>query len=119
MKNIILLISVLVVGACASMPTMKSVAGTYEIKIGENTFRMVLLGNGISEGYKNGKKDELEHKWSISKEGELHVTDPNGDILVCRINKDGSITQIAGIPKYDGKTNVWPKEFQTTLKKIK
>ena len=72
MKNIILLISVLIVSACASMPTAKSVVGTYEEKQDGDTYRLVLLENGISERYTNGKKEEKEGKWKISEEGELH-----------------------------------------------
>ena len=70
MKNLILLIAVMVLSACASMPTVKSVAGTYEDKGGEDTLRMVLLNNGIGVDYFNDKKEE-EFKWLISKGGEL------------------------------------------------
>jgi len=118
MKNLILLIAVLIVSACASMPTVKSVAGTYEGKNDDgDIMRMVLLKNGVVEGYVNGKKKEGEDKWKITKEGELHGTDPDG-ALVFRINKDRSITVIAGIPK-DGKRIDIPKEQQLTFKKIK
>ena len=61
MKNLILLIAVMVIGACASMPAMKSVAGTYELKIDGDTYRSVLLENGIVESYKNGKKREKSY----------------------------------------------------------
>ena len=118
MKNIILLVAVMVVSACASMPTVKSVAGTYEIKRGENTFRMVLLENGVVEGYINGENEVLEGKWKLTKEGEIHASDSHGNILVCRINKDGSITRIASIDK-DGERKEVPKDKQNTLKKIK
>ena len=118
MKNIILLVAVVVVGACASMPTVKSGAGTYEYKEDGYTYRMVFLDNGISEVYINGKKREEEGKWKLTKEGELHATYPwKESILVHRINKDGSITLIARIE--DGKREEAPKEAQITLKKIK
>ena len=118
MKNIILLIAVMVLSACASMPTMKSVAGTYEIKVDGDTFRLVLLENGNRKLYLNGKKQEGEHKWKISKEGELHITNPDGGIVISRINKDGSITAIAFIYK-DGEREEVGKEEQFTYKKIK
>ena len=70
MKNIILLIAVMVVSAYATTSTVKSVAGTYELKKDGDTYRGVLRENGISEGYINGKKYE-EGKWRISKEGEM------------------------------------------------
>jgi len=117
MKNIILLIAVLVVSACATTSTVKSVSGTYELKIDGDTYRSVLLENGIVESYKNGKKREEEGKWKISKEGELHDI-YNGDIFVFRINKDTSITLIAEINK-DGKRVDLPKEKQITVKRIK
>ena len=118
MKNIILLIAVMVVSACATTSTVKSVAGTYEIKRGEDTYRAVLLENGIVEAYLNGKKREEEGKWKISKDGELHLTEPIGNILVYRINKDGDITIIARIDE-DGERYEAPKEHQATYKKIK
>ena len=125
MKNIILLIAVMVIGACATTSTKpvkeltlrEKVVGTYEVKVEEDTHRGVLLENGIFEVYENGKKEEKEGKWKISKEGELHVTRYD-DVYVYRINKDGSVTQISYIPK-DGKRKDIPKEGQDTLKKIK
>ena len=124
MKNIILLIAVLVVGACASVPTVKSVAGTYEQKKDGDTARIVFLENGIVEEYANGKKEEeVEHKWSISKEGGIHVTIHDETTGIWRINKDSSITLIAGAFKV-GKNSprIWqyyPKEAHMTFKKIK
>ena len=117
MKNIILLITVMVLSACATTSTVKSVAGTYELKIDGDTYRSVLLENGIVESYKNGKK-RSEAKWKISKEGELYVTSSDGFIVVYRINKDRSITVIAFISK-DGKRREALKENQFTYKKIK
>jgi len=118
MKNLMLIIAVMVLSACATTSTVKSVAGTYEHKKDGDTYRGVFLENGILEQYRNGKKREGEEaKWKVV-EGELHATDPDGDIAVCRINKDGSITFIAYIPK-DGKREDIPKEGQPTAKKIK
>jgi len=90
------------------------------LKEGEYTLRIVLLENGVGEGYKNGKKNVDYLKWSISEDGELHIVDKDGDILVFRINKDKSLTGgIATIDK-DGKRTANPKEDQlVTLKKIK
>ena len=118
MKNTLLVIVALLVGGCASTPTMKSVAGTYEVKVGENTVRMVVLENGNFEGYINDKQDSEEGKWSISEEGELHCVDEDGDIGVFRINEDGDITWIAEIDT-EGKRTDFPKEDQTTWKKRK
>ena len=105
MKNLILLIAVLIVSACATTSTVKCVAGVYEIKVDEGrrikgvkqreAYRMVFLENGISEWYKNSDK-RAEAKWSIVN-GELHIVDKYGDTAVCRINKDGNITVIARI----------------------
>jgi len=93
----------------------KRVIGTYEVKVDGETFRDVYLENGVVEGYVDDKKDEEEGKWSISKEGELHFIYENGDIVVFRINKDGSITIITYIDK-DGEREDYPKEDQHTYK---
>ena len=114
MKNTLIVIVALLVGGCDTRPTMESVAGTYELK----DYRAVLLENGIWEDYLNGEKGDREAKWKITKEGELQTTYSDGGIIVCRINKDGSITDIAYIPK-DGKRVDLPKEDQDTFKKIK
>ena len=95
----------------------QKVVGEYELKIDGDTYRSVLLENGIVESYKNGKK-RSEAKWKISKEGELYVTSSDGFIVVYRINKDRSITVIAFISK-DGKRREALKENQFTYKKIK
>ena len=95
----------------------EKVIGTYELKENGGTYRWVFLANGIVEYYTNGKNDD-EGKWSISEEGEMHVENKDGDISVGRINKDGSITNIATIYK-DGKRTDKPKEEQDTVKKIK
>ena len=108
----------MVIGACATTSTVKSVAGTYELKRNGFTYRTVFLENGIAEGYRNGKKREEEGKWKISKDGELHVTDPDGNTAISRINIDGSITWIARIDA-DGKRGDVPKDKQQTFKKIK
>jgi len=96
----------------------QKVVGEYEFKTDEDTVRLVLLENGIWEGYVNGKKSKGDCKWSISKDGELHIIGKDGDGGVYRINKDGSMTIIADTYK-DGKREDVPKENQRTFKKIK
>ena len=100
----------------------EKVVGEYEIKLGVDTGRLVLLENGVAESYTNGKKQEEDGKWKISEEGELHFTDSNGIIngiiSVYRINKDSSITLIADITK-EGEREDYPKEYQLTPKRIK
>ena len=123
MKNLILLIAVIIVSACASVPTVESMAGTYEGKKDGDTYRTVLLENGVSEYYENGKKVE-EGKWSISKEGEMHIIDDVGDILVLSINKDESITYIAEIKgekreDYPAWVKIPAHPLAETMKKIK
>ena len=94
------------------------VVGAYEVKVGGNTVRMVLLENGIFEGYVNDEQDLEEGKWSISEEGEIHGVDEDGDIGVFRINEDGDITWIAEIDT-EGKRTDFPKQHKRTLKKLK
>ncbi len=110
----VLMVGLLAVG-CATMPTMKSVAGVYEVKdIDGDTVSAVLLENGITEKYENGKL-EGKYKWSIVH-GEIYVEDD--DVTVLKTNKDGSLTAIAEIDK-DGKRTDHPKEEQITAKRIK
>ena len=54
----------------------------------------------------------------LSRKWELHIIDEDGDADVIRINKDGSITNIATIDK-DGEREDTPKEDQVTVQKIK
>ena len=114
----------MVLSACATTSTKpvkeltlrEKVVGEYELTEDGVTYRTVFLKYGIAEYYINGENEVLEGKWKLTKEGELHATDPDGDILVCRINKDGSITLIAGIPK-DGERK--DRAEGVTYKKIK
>ena len=97
--------------------TKEDVVGTYEIKEDGYSFRLVLLEDGIGEGYENGKKEHGDAEWELV-DGELHVAPPDEGTRVLKINKDGSITSIARIDA-DGKREEVPKERQMTLKKIK
>jgi len=100
-------------------PEEQKVVGEYEFKNDGGSGGLILLENGNSEAYYNGKKVEEEGKWGISKEGELHVGDRAGiQLLFFRINNDSSITAIARMSK-DGKREEAPKEYQSTFKKIK
>ena len=118
MKNLILIISVLVLSACATTPTVKSVAGTYEYKKGKGTYRAVFLKGGVYEQYSNGEKDVTDkYHWKRVGE-EIHGGGSDGILVVIRINKDGSLTPIHRLDK-DGKRRDLPKEAQMTLKKIK
>ena len=133
MKNLILIISILLAVSCGKgkeaqtktkvtepvkeLTAEEEVVGEYEIKIDGDTGRLVLLKNGAAEAYANGKKDVEEAKWSISKEGEIHVT-TSYERVVYRINKGSSITHIAYISK-EGEREDIPKDKQITLKKIK
>ena len=118
MKNILLVIAVLFVGACATTPTMKSVAGAYERKDGGNTIKSVLMENGIYKEYNNGKTDGKDYKWKISKDGEVHIDNKFGDTTVFKINPAGSLTVIANIHQNGKRTDV-SKDEQLTWEKIK
>jgi hypothetical protein len=121
MKYITLIIGLLVVG-CGTLKD--KVIGTYEGEGDGYAVRAVLHKNGIYKGYRNGKKEVEDGKWSISKDGELHLIEA-GDTVVFRINtKDNlgtrpvsSITLIANIA--DGKRTDIPKGKQQTIEKIK
>ena len=138
-----ILIGLLVVG-CATIPVKEltleeKVVGTYEAKKGEDTARLVLLENGIADGYKISEKEKEGYKWSTIKAGEIHLKKVDGDIVVLRINRDDSLTFISviftnegiraklqdeGDPKIlifnkDGLRREVPKKGQVTFKKIK
>ena len=113
MKNLITIIVMLVVG-CATL--RDRVIGTYESRHGANSLKIIILENGVLEGYQDGEKEE-DAKWSIVGK-EVHVEEPNnGGISVARINPDGSLTATAMIK--NGKREDLPKEDQFTFKKIK
>ena len=85
--------------------------GTY----GDDPIKMVFLKNGVCESYVSGEKVD-DAKWK-AVDGEIHIINEGG-ISIARININGSLTEIAKIPK-GGKRISTPKEFQLTLKKIK
>ena len=95
-----------------------SVVGEYKFKDDEDTFKIVLLKNGVYEFYFKGNKN-AKAKWSIDNI-EIHISFAVlfGRINVYRINQDKSITVIANIDK-DGKRRDLTKEEQSTFKKIK
>ena len=97
--------------------TKEDVVGTYEAKKDGRTEGVIFLENGVIESYENGKKRELEAKWTIIN-GEIHGEVEGGRILVFSINEDKSVTNIAVIDK-DGEREDIPKEHQVPLKKIK
>tara|TARA_B100000953_G_C17783012_1_gene346236 strand:+ start:112 stop:492 length:381 start_codon:yes stop_codon:yes gene_type:complete len=126
MKVLMLLTSILLLGACAITPvvppTVKSVSGTYQgMKYG-STYKLVLLESGVAEAYtygKNGKIEDIQKaKWKLAA-GEIFSYDEGtGGGRIFRINKDDSLTRIARTGK-GGKREDYPKEEQTTYKKIK
>jgi len=94
----------------------KKVVGEYEEKYDGDTLKWVFLENGHIELYSDGEKD-LESIWIIVNK-EIHIRAFHGSgILVFRINKDRSITEIAFIDY--GKREDFPKEDQHTIQKIK
>ena len=105
MKNFIT-ISILFVG-CATTPTVKSVVGSYEAKIG----KFVFLENGKCQAFI--KDEEKTGTWKLV-EKEVHIEEVT-DIL--KIESNGNLTIIALIE--DGKRTDFPKDEQITLEKIK
>ena len=132
MKTLVLLSTILLLGACATnthkekstaakpvkelTPEEKKIVGTYELKNGGDTFRNVFLDNGVLEAFEKGKKCEEEYKWTIVGK-EVHVEWGNGRVLIYRINSDGSLTDIATI--IGGERKDRRKEYQYIFKRIK
>ena len=83
MKYLLILITIMFVGGCATTPTMESVEGTYELKIQDvggqsfKSFKLVFLENGVMESYEGSLK-KSEYKWKV-KRNEIHTEEKNGD----------------------------------------
>tara|TARA_B110000495_G_C22765114_1_gene447883 strand:+ start:297 stop:683 length:387 start_codon:yes stop_codon:yes gene_type:complete len=117
MKILLILTTILLLGACTTTPLKKKVVGEYERESTDGTtYRLVFLENGAMKNYLSGQKTD-ENKWAIVN-GEIHVTyNKEAVTVVHRINTDISITWIARI--WDGKRKALPKEDQFTYKRIK
>ena len=92
----------------------KDIVGTYEMKSGANTFRLVFQDNFKSEHYVNRQKPSIGN-WSIVG-NEIHIVHQIVNAAVYRINPDNSITHIADIR--DGKRTDRAEGTQPTYKKI-
>ena len=120
MKNIILLIAVLFTGACATTPTVKSVAGIYENSGTGGPWKLLIIQNGEWVQNQEGKPDVWKGHWEIVN-GEIRITHKvpkknDGHIAVFRINPDGSISQIAWL--IEGKRSEIPRDKQASYKKL-
>jgi hypothetical protein len=89
-------------------PTKEDVIGVYELIVGPQTFKRVVLANGVFEKCTDNKKSLLSAKWKI-RDGELVVTWKIGESIY-RIESDGGITWIADVA--DGKRTDFPKREQ-------
>ena len=101
MKNTLLVIAVLFVGACASTPpTMKSVSGVYQGKYNGNTLRVVLQINGVLWINKNGDREKIGD-WKLVGD-KVYVKDKhdNGVVLMIKPNRNliTMFTIKAGVP---------------------
>ena len=93
----------------------EKIVGTYEKKFDEGTMKLVCLGNGTVEEYKNGEKtDDFEWK-TVGK--EVHLGDGMPPVSVGKIEPNGDLTAIAEID--GGGRKDYSKEDQVTFKKIK
>ena len=127
MKKLIKIIIMLVAVGCGKSEvenikepvkalTKEDVVGSYELKIREDTFKLVILQNGQGDGYINGKKT-AEATWKIAGK-ELHnMNSLHKNTAVYKMESNGDLTVIATID--DGKRTDVPKENQATYKKIK
>ena len=126
MKKILLLVTILLTGACATPHTMDSVAGEYKLKKKDDIYRWVFLENGVVKGYLNNKKT-AEDKWSLLTEihpikqhsffGKvIHIGREDGKTEVARINPDSSITFVAQIEKDGKRKDVTENEQATFIK---
>ena len=119
MKNFVSIFIMLVAVGCGESEADRledSVVGSYELKFGEDTFKLVILQNGQGDGYINRKKT-AEATWKIAGK-ELHnMNSFLKKTAVYKIEPNGDLTVIATIE--DGKQTDLPKEDQFTYKRIK
>ena len=113
-----LLTTIMFLGACATTPTMKSVAGVYENATSNGTWKYILMKNGDLEDYYPGR---LEREYGPSPDkghwelvdGKIRITIRREQkdrtfVRILRINSDGSIKEIGFLN--DGKpTPPWPE----------
>ena len=110
MKNLIT-IMILFVG-CATTPTVKSVVGSYEAKIG----KFVFLENGKCQAFIKG--EEKTGTWKLVKK-EVHIKEVDIEEVtdILKIEPNGDFTFIAYIE--NGKRTELQKEVRSTFKKLK
>ena len=122
-----ILIGLLVVGCGKKELKKEDLVGTYEGKLldTDHTQNRVLRDNGEFEWSSNHRQDAPppppHGKWTITKDGELHLKHKGGPDLtstteVWKINSDGSITWCGEI--IEGARHDWSKDDQYTFKKI-
>lgn len=98
-----------------------AVVGTYEWNhgnqsLGFDTGRMVILDNGVVQ-FCQGDAKFPDEKWKMGPDGELHMENTDGRILLYRINGDNSLTEVGYI--IDDKRVMHPKNEQRAHRKIK
>ena len=110
MKLLILFAAIILLGACASTPSIREkVTGTYAAKQGGGIVGLVFREDGMCELYINLKK-QREDKWDIVG-GKIFAETEYGCKIIFRINKGDSLTEVGKIDK-DGKRKDRPKESQ-------
>ena len=96
------------------MKDAEKVAGTYESKRPDDTWRITLLENRVLETYLNGEKHG-GYLWKIAGE-EIRVEANGSRGRIYRINSDGSLTSIAYLD--EGKRIDRPEDKQAIYKRI-
>ena len=96
--------------------TKEDVIGTYEMKVEEETARMVILKNGIVESYLKDEKMDEGNILIINR--EVHIkSKTNEGVSVLRQEPNGDLTWIA--VTVAGERKDLPKDKQETARKIK
>ena len=96
--------------------TKEDVIGTYEMKVEEETARMVILKNGIVESYLKDEKMDEGNILIINR--EVHIkSKTNEGVSVLRQEPNGDLTWIA--VTVAGEREDLPKDKQETARKIK
>ena len=110
MRNLITILILFVAFGCGKSLKEEDVVGSYEWDI----LKFVLLENGKFEAWTDGEKEE-EGTWKFEAK-DVHTGNAHSS-EVFKIESNGDLTMIAVF--LDGKRTDFPKETQTTWKRIK
>ena len=94
MKNLLILITIMLVGVGCGKSPVEKLVGSYESKTGRTPVKHVYLENGKVETYRNGKKGG-DLNWKFV--GKVVHREGNNITEILKIEPNGDLTEIASI----------------------